>query len=133
MTADESVHVVEELLASFNAHDPGRLVSLLSDTFLAVSQEGPRGPYGWKARTADHFLAFPDSVFSKTRLSTNDEEFVLEVLWTATQRKPPTQKAVRIPLTLTGRVRRGKLDTLRIDYDPKLLHAQLGPSSPAGL
>lgn len=133
MTADENAHVAHELLDSFNSHDPQRLVALLSDTFLVVSQEGPRGPYGWKARTADHFQSFPDSIFSKVRLSTNEEQFVLEVLWTGTQIRPPTQRAVRIPLTLTGRVRQGKLDTLRIDYDTQLLQSQLGPGAPAEL
>lgn len=133
MTAEENAHVAEELLTSFNSHDPQRLVLLLSDTFLAVSQEGPRGPYGWKARTADHFQSFPDSIFSKVRLSADEEQFVLEVLWTGTQLRPPTNRPVRIPLTLTGKVRQGKLDTLRIDYDPNLLQTQLGPGTPAEL
>ncbi len=132
MEADESMQLAEELLAAFNAHDVERIASLLSDTFLVTSPEGPVGPYGWKAQTSEYFRSFPDSAWTKVRLSRAGERFVLEVEWTGTQMVPPTKRQLKTIVTLTGLVRRGKLETLRLDYDLDAIGRQLDLGSSEG-
>jgi predicted ester cyclase len=126
MTGEKSVELAKELLASYNAHNIDRITKLLSETSLVDSPEGPMGPYGWTSVTAKHFRAFPDSAWTEPKVSGDGPSFVLNVLWTATQAVPPTQSAMRSHLILTGRVENGKIERLRLDYDPEDVRRQLG-------
>ena len=125
MSAEKSVELAEELLASYNAHSINRITNLLSDTLLVDSPEGPMGPYGWTWATAKHFKAFPDSAWTEPKVSGDGPSFVLNVLWTATQMIPPTQSAIRSHVILTGRIENGKIERLRLDYDQEDVRRQL--------
>lgn len=125
MPENECVQLGHDLVGAFNAHDLEGIRRLLSDTVLVVSPEGPVGPYGWEVRTADHFKAFPDSAWTQARLSGKGEEFLLEILWIGTQRVPPTNRPLRIPVAIRGVVKRHKIETLRLDYDRELVLRQL--------
>src|SRR6267143_637848 len=125
MTAHESVELAQELLASYNAHDIKRITNLLSETFLVDSPEGPMGPYGWTSATQKQFKAFPDSTWTEPKVSGEGTSFILNVLWTATQMVPPTRSAIRSRVILTGRVEKGKIERLHVDYDRDEVRRQL--------
>jgi hypothetical protein len=112
-----SSHLADELLNAYNAHDVERIGSLLSETFLAVTPDGPIGPYGWKKLTIEHFKAFHDAKWTKVRLSDGADKFVLDVLFTGTNTASRVQTTARYPIRLAGLVLRGKIETLRIEYD----------------
>jgi hypothetical protein len=126
MTGHESVELAEELLASYNAHSIDRITKLLSETLLVDSPQGPMGPYGWTSVTAKHFKAFPDSAWTEPKLSGDGSSFILNVLWTATQMGPPTRSAINSRLILTGRVEKGKIERLRLEYNQEDVRRQLG-------
>lgn len=132
MTADESMSLAEEFIAAFNAHDLDRVGRLLSDTFLVVSPTGPVGPYGWRQTSAGYLRSFPDTRWEKVQLSSNDEGFFLQILWTGTQAVPPTRRALRLPIAFRARVMRGKIETLHVEYDPAEVERQIG-LPPGGL
>src|ERR1700704_4654710 len=127
MTGEKSVELAQELLASYNAHNIDRITNLLSETSLVDSPEGPMGPFGWTSVTAKHFKAFPDSAGTEPTVSGDGPSFVLNAEWTAAQMVQPTRGARRSPLALTGRVENGKIERLRLDYDPEDVRRQLGP------
>ncbi|HYY48982.1 MAG TPA: nuclear transport factor 2 family protein [Thermoplasmata archaeon] len=132
MSEDESVRLAKELLAAYNAHSPDRIARLLSETLWVDSTVGPMGPYGWTSVTEKHFKAFPDSTWAVEKVSGDDQSFTLEVLWTGTQMVPITRKEIRSHVRLTGRVEKGKIERLRVDYDRQDLRRQLAlrPSDP---
>jgi SnoaL-like protein len=113
----ETVHLAEALFEAYNAHDIDRIGTLLSETFLAVSQEGPIGPYGWKRLTVAHFKQFPDAKWTKVRLSNGTDRFLLEVLFTGTERKAGAKTRTEGVIRLDGLVKQGKIETLKMNYD----------------
>jgi hypothetical protein len=70
-------------------------------------------------------MAFPDSSWTEPEVSGDGSSFVLNVLWTGTQTVPPTRSALRSRVILTGRVEKGKIERLRVDYDPEDVRRQL--------
>lgn len=122
---EESSSVAERFIEAFNSHDPGLIGVLLSDTILVSSPEGPVGPFGWRARSAEHFREFPDSALRKVRISGQGSTFIMEVIWTGTMAKsPPT--AFQTHLYLSGLVKNGRIETLQLEYDAGDVRRQLG-------
>lgn len=127
MTAYDHMALAEDFIAAFNAHDLARVGALLSETFLVVSPTGPVGPHGWKRTAAEYIAAFPDTRWVKVQLATDSEGFSLQIIWEGTQMVPPTQRKLHLPVSFRARVKAGKIETLRIDYDPATIKEQLGP------
>ncbi len=125
MAEDEVPGIAHELVRAFNAHDLERIAGLFSDTFLAVSPEGPVGPLGWQRNIEEHFRRFPRCTWTEARVSASPEGFRLEVLWTVDADKP-SSKAPRIRTTFTCRLKRDKIDTIRVDYDRETVRRELG-------
>jgi steroid delta-isomerase-like uncharacterized protein len=132
-----TAQIAQALFDAFNAHDLDRLEALTSEGFLGIGPDSPdlrMGRRGGRAWAAAYFAGFPDSKWTKERIFTQDNAFVLQVIYTGThtgsfdgaQTAKPTNKTVRVPATFIGIARDGKIEDLRGYWDRLLVLRQLG-------
>lgn len=128
--------VAEGFLAAYNAHDVSRVMSFYSDDVvistpdLTVVRGKPDNQKYYEA----WFQSVPDVNSMLKSLTVGEDRFVLELVETGTYTKAmPTPGAprgrgqkLRYPYVIVANVRAGKMTSVRIYENDKVIERQLG-------
>ncbi len=137
MGEQENIQMVQQGVALLNAHEIGRYVQRIDESYVGESETVPggvRGPAGVRQQLDTVLSAFPDLRVEIEQILASGDHAVSRLRLTGTHKGSfagiaPTNKTVSWGICSVSEIRNGKLIRGRLNGDNASLYQQIGALS----